>query len=39
MRTEARSVCPAFDTYFFPMFKAYLLADRKTGRATVLRLG
>jgi hypothetical protein len=27
MRTEARSVCPAFDAYFFPMFKASLLAD------------
>jgi hypothetical protein len=24
MRTEARSVCPAFDEYFFPVFKAYL---------------
>jgi hypothetical protein len=29
MRTEARSVCPAFDAYFFPMFKASLLADGK----------
>jgi hypothetical protein len=29
MRTEARSVCPAFDSYFFPMFKASLLADGK----------
>jgi hypothetical protein len=27
MRAEARSVCPAFDAYFFPAFKAHLLAD------------
>ena len=27
IRTEARSVCPAFDELFFPAFKAYLLAD------------
>lgn len=29
MRTEARTVCPAFDQLFFPAFKAYLLADGK----------
>jgi hypothetical protein len=29
MRTEARTVCPAFDKLFFPAFKAYLLADGK----------
>ena len=29
MRSEARSVCPAFDVYFFPVFKAFLLADGK----------
>lgn len=27
LRTEARSVCPAFDAYFFPAFKSALLAD------------
>jgi hypothetical protein len=27
LRTEARSVCPAFDAYFFPIFKTALLAD------------
>jgi len=27
MRAEARSVCPAFDSYFFPAFKAHVLAD------------
>jgi len=27
MRTEARSVCPAFDQFFFPAFKSFLLAD------------
>ncbi len=27
LRTEARSVCPAFDRFFFPAFKASLLAD------------
>ena len=27
MRTEARSVCPAFDGYFFPALKADLLSD------------
>jgi hypothetical protein len=29
MRTEARVVCPEFDAYFFPVFKAFLLADGK----------
>lgn len=27
MRTEARKVCPAFDAFFFPAFKAHLLED------------
>jgi hypothetical protein len=27
LRTEARAVCPAFDAYFFPVFKAALLTD------------
>ena len=27
LRTEARSVCPAYDDYFFPAFKSHLLAD------------
>jgi hypothetical protein len=27
MRGEARAVCPEFDEYFFPAFKAHLLAD------------
>src|SRR5438128_7500987 len=27
LRSEARSVCPAFDKYFFPAFKTALLAD------------
>jgi hypothetical protein len=27
LRTEARAVCPAFDQYFFPVFKRHLLAD------------
>ncbi|MBM4069885.1 MAG: hypothetical protein FJ271_13165 [Planctomycetes bacterium] len=27
MRGDARSACPAFDAWFFPMFKEYLLAD------------
>jgi hypothetical protein len=27
LRTQARSVCPAFDQQFFPAFKAFLLAD------------
>ena len=31
IRAEAWSVCPEFDAYFFPAFKAYLLAD---GRIT-----
>ena len=29
IRTEARVICPAFDAYFFPVFKASLLADGK----------
>ncbi len=27
LRAEARSVCPAFDRFFFPAFKTSLLAD------------
>jgi hypothetical protein len=29
LRSEARSVCPEFDAWFFPVFKAWLLADGK----------
>ncbi|MCE9533961.1 MAG: hypothetical protein K8T89_22990 [Planctomycetes bacterium] len=41
MRTEARVVCPAFDSYFFPAFKANLLADGKistTEQFEILRM-
>lgn len=27
LRSDARSVCSAFDAWFFPIFKEYLLAD------------
>lgn len=27
LRSDARSVCSAFDAWFFPLFKEYLLAD------------
>lgn len=29
LRSEARAVCAAFDAWFFPAFKSYLLADKK----------
>jgi hypothetical protein len=33
IRAEARAVCPEFDAYFFPAFKAYLLADGRVDDA------
>src|SRR5262245_18809731 len=41
LRTEARALCPAFDDYFFPVFKAALLADGKVSLSeqfTLLRM-
>jgi hypothetical protein len=38
MRSEARAVCPEFDEYFFPAFKAHLLADGTISKAEQFRL-
>jgi hypothetical protein len=32
LRTEARSVCPAFDDLFFPLFKQAILEDHQVGQ-------
>ncbi len=38
LRTEARSVCAAFDAWFFPAFKSYLLADGRISQSEQFEL-
>ena len=38
MRSRAHTACPEFDAYFFPAFKAHLLADGQVSPTEHYRL-